>query len=253
MPESLAQTRIEVVVDGIEGALAAQNGGAQRVELCSGLLEGGLTPSSGLITVTRAAVTIGLHVMIRPRSGDFVYTDHEFTVMQRDIAVAKELGADGVVFGILTEEGVIDTRRTATLTAQARPLSVTFHRAFDMVADAPYALECLIDLGIDRVLTSGREVSALEGAEPIAALVNQAAGRIIVMPGGGGTERNLRRILVTTGAREIHLSGRKPVPSIMRYRNPNVHMGAALYPPDYTHLTTAVERIRACRAALLHD
>lgn len=253
MPESLAETQIEVVVDGVESALAAQSGGAQRIELCSGLLEGGLTPSSGLIAVTRAAATIGLMVMIRPRSGDFVYSHHELTVMQRDIDTAKELGADGVVFGILTEEGVIDARRTATLTAQARPLSVTFHRAFDMVADAPYALECLIDLGIERVLTSGLESSALEGAETIAALVNQAGGRIIVMPGGGVTVRNIRRILVTTGAREIHLSGCKPVASTMRYRNPNVHMGAALYPPDYVHLTTAAERIRACRAALLHD
>ncbi len=250
MPESLAETLIEVVVDGTESALAAQTGGAHRVELCSGLAEGGVTPSAGLIAVTRAAITIGLHVMIRPRGGDFVYNDHEFAAMQQDIATAKSLGADGVVFGILTPEGVVDTPRLATLIAHARPLAVTFHRAFDMVADAPYALECLINLGFDRVLTSGLEASALEGAETIAELVRQAGDRIVVMPGGGIHERNIRRVVAATGAREVHLSGRRPVESPMRVRNSRVHLGAALYPPEYTLMQTAAERVRACHTAL---
>lgn len=247
----MSNFRLEVVVDSVEGALAAQEGGAHRVELCAGLLEGGVTPSMGSLELTRAAITIGLQAMIRPRGGDFVYSNSEYAVMQRDIELAKTAGADGIVLGLLLAEGVIDAKRTAALVQLARPLTVTFHRAFDMVADLPYALEVLINLGIERVLTSGGEVSALEGTATIAALVEQAADRIIVMPGGGITERNIARIAAQTGARELHLSGRRATESAMQFRNPRVPLGGALYPPEYSRLVTAAERVRAGHRALI--
>lgn len=246
----MSNYRLEVVVDSVEGAQAAQAGGAHRIELCSALLEGGITPSLATLELTRAAITIGLQAMIRPRGGDFVYSSTEYAVMQRDIEIAKSAGADGIVLGLLLPEGVIDAKRTAALVQLAHPLTVTFHRAFDMVADLPYALEVLIDLGIERVLTSGGEVSALEGAETIAALVEQAADRIIVMPGGGITERNIARIAAQTGARELHLSGRRTTDSPMQYRNPRVPLGGALYPPEYARPVTAAARIRAGQRAL---
>jgi copper homeostasis protein len=189
--------------------------------------------------------------MIRPRGGDFVYSSTEFVVMQRDIELAKAAGADGVVLGLLLPEGVIDAKRTAALVQLARPLTVTFHRAFDMVADLPHALEVLIDLGIERVLTSGGEASALEGAETLAALVGQAADRIVVMPGGGINERNIARIAAQTGAHELHLSGRRAADSAMRYRNQRVPLGGALYPTEYNRLVTAAEKIRAGHRALM--
>lgn len=234
---------IEVVVDSVESALAAQTGGAARVELCSGLLEGGVTPSAGLIEAVRKAVSIGVQVMIRPRGGDFVYSDVEFAIMRRDIEIAKSLGADGVVFGILTPDGAVDAPRTAELIALARPLNVTFHRAFDMVADASGALETLIALGADRILTSGLEQTTLEGAETIAALVAQAGDRIIVMPGGGVTPRNIGRIAAITHAKEYHLSGRGPVESPMQFRNPHVTLGPTLAAPEYTRQQTHSDRI----------
>lgn len=242
--------KLEVVVDSVESALAAQAGGAARVELCADLLEGGITPSAGMIAAVRRALTIGLMVMIRPRGGDFCYSAAEFAVMQHDLRVAKELGADGVVFGILTPEGTIDRPRMAELIALARPLAVTCHRAFDMTCDLSAALEELIGLGVERVLTSGGESSALEGLEQIAALHEQARGRIAVMPGGGITERNIGKIVAATAVREVHVSGRATVEGPMVYRNARVFMGGALRPPEFTRTVTAAERIRAMLDAL---
>lgn len=241
---------IEAVVDSLEGALAAQDGGAQRIELCAALLEGGITPSAATIELARQALSIALQVMIRPRGGDFVYSHAELAIMRRDIEIAKDLGADGVVMGVLTAAGAVDAARLAELVQLARPMSVTFHRAFDMVADAPYALEVLVNLGIDRVLTSGQEATALEGAENIAAYLVQADNRIIVMPGGGVHERNIARIAAITKAHEFHLSGRRAVESAMAYRNPRVALGGALHPPEYSRHITDAERIRAGLQAL---
>ena len=235
---------VEICVDSVAGALAAQEGGAHRVELCDNLLEGGTTPSAGCIRVARQKLTIKLHVIIRPRGGDFLYSDDEFEVMRQDVRVAKELGADGVVIGCLTAGGAIDKPRTAELVQLARPLSVTFHRAFDMCADPRQGLEDLVELGIERVLTSGQEAGCVEGLDLLAALHRQAAGRIIVMPGGGVTPRNVARIINATKVGEVHLSARKSVESAMLYRNHNVFMGGTLRPPEYSWKVTDASAVR---------
>ena len=236
---------LEACVDSVEAAVAAQEGGADRVELCANLLEGGTTPSAGTIQLAREKLDIGLNVMIRPRGGDFCYSDAEFEVMKLDVQLAKKLGADGVVFGILKENGAVDTLRTGELLELARPLSVTFHRAFDMARDPYEAIKDLIGLGIDRILTSGQDLSALEGLDLIADLVQKAGDRIIVMPGGGITERNVKKIVLHSGAREVHVYGPMTVESRMRYRNDRCFMGGELRPPEFSLTVTAASRIQA--------
>jgi copper homeostasis protein len=158
---------IEVCVDSVVSAIAVERGGARRIELCGSLLEGGVTPSAGLIQLVRSKTTVGLQVMIRPRGGDFCYTQEEFETMRRDIIAAKKLRADGVVLGILDAAGNVDVRRTRELIEMARPLNVTFHRAFDMSADMLRALEAVCETGADRVLTSGGEQNAEKGVQMI--------------------------------------------------------------------------------------
>jgi copper homeostasis protein len=235
----------EVCVDSAEAAVAAQEGGADRVELCSDLLEGGLTPSHGTMAVARQRLRIGIMAMVRPRGGDFCYSDTEFAVMREDLLAAKRLGTNGVVFGLLNPDGTIDRERTAELIALARPLPVTFHRAFDVSRDPSEALEALIDLGVDRVLTSGQEPSVLEGLDLIVALVKRAAGRIIVMPGGGITERTVGRIAPVCGAMELHFASLEPREGRMVYRNPRVFMGGTLRPPEYVQDVTRPESVAA--------
>jgi copper homeostasis protein len=236
--------RIEICVDSVAGALAAQRGGADRVELCDNLLEGGTTPSAGQIKVARARLRIGLQVIIRPRGGDFLYDGTEVEVMKEDIRLARELGADGVVLGCLTAGGDIDTGLTGELMALARPLNVTFHRAFDMCRDPRQALEDLVRLGADRVLTSGQEASCVEGIELIAELQRIAADRIVIMPGGGLTPRNIRKVAEMTGVTELHLSARKTVESGMTFRNTRCFMGGALRPPEFGGKTTDEASVR---------
>jgi copper homeostasis protein len=231
-------TKIEICVDSAAGAFAAERGGADRVELCDNLLEGGTTPSAGCIKVARRGLKIGLQVIIRPRGGDFLYDAHELDVMREDIRLAKELGADGVVLGCLTATGDIDVTRTGELVSLARPMNVTFHRAFDMCRDPRQGLEDLIRLGVHRVLTSGQEASCLEGLETLTALRSQAGARIIILPGGGITPRNVRKIVQATGASEVHLSARSSVESGMAYRNSRVFMGGTLRPPEFTRKAT---------------
>ena len=237
--------RIEICVDSAAGAFAAESGGADRVELCDNLLEGGTTPSAGTIKVTRRRLKIGLQVIIRPRGSDFLYSDDEMEVMREDVRIAKDLGADGVVIGCLTSEGDIDRIRAAELIALARPLNVTFHRAFDMCRDPLKGLEDLVELGVDRVLTSGQEATCLEGLELLTTLQKQAADRIIVMPGGGITPRNVQRIVAATGVKEVHLSARSPVESRMSYRNSRVFMGGTLRPPEFGWKTTDENAVRS--------
>lgn len=239
----------EVCVDSAEAAMAAQEGGAHRVELCSDLLEGGLTPSHGTIRVVRERVQIGIMAMVRPRGGDFCYTDTEFAVMREDLLTAKDLGVNGVVFGLLNPDGAVDRERTAELVALARPLPVTFHRAFDVTRDPFEALDTLVALGVERVLTSGQEPSVLEGLDLVAKLVRKAAGRIIVMPGGGITERNAARIGAASGAGELHFASLEPREGRMRYRNTRVFMGGTLRPPEYSQDVTRPESVAAVIAA----
>lgn len=235
----------EICIDTVEAAIASQEGGANRVELCDNLVEGGTTPSAGTIALARKNIDIDLNVIIRPRGGDFCYSDIEFEVMKYDIEQAKQLGANGVVIGLLNEDGSVDVERTKALVKLARPLSVTFHRAFDMARDPFEALEALISLGIDRVLTSGQESSVLEGLDLITDLVQKAGDHIIIMPGGGITERNVNKIVAQSGVKEVHVVGTVSVDSPMRYRNPNAFMGGELRPPEFSRMVTDTGRIKA--------
>nr|XP_033799217.1 copper homeostasis protein cutC homolog isoform X2 [Geotrypetes seraphini]XP_033799220.1 copper homeostasis protein cutC homolog isoform X2 [Geotrypetes seraphini] len=239
---------MEVCVDSVESAVNAERGGAGRIELCSSLLEGGITPSMGVLQVVKQYIQIPVFVMIRPRGGDFLYSDREVEVMKADIRLAKIHGADGLVFGALTEDGRIDAELCMELLAVSRPLPVTFHRAFDMVHDPLVAIETLISLGFERVLTSGCDSSALEGLQLIKRIVEQAKGRIIVMPGGGITERNLQRILEGSGVQEFHCSARSPRDSGMKFRNYCVSMGTHLSTSEYSTKVTDVAKVRTLNA-----
>jgi copper homeostasis protein len=235
----------EICVDSIAGVRAAKAAGADRIELCADLLEGGITPSRGMIRQARTIAGIGLNVMIRPRGGDFLFDDDEFATMRSDIETAKAEGADGVVIGLLSATGEIDIARTRELIALARPLSVTFHRAFDMTPEPFRALETLVELGVDRVLTSGQEASVLEGLPLIVELTERAGDRIVIMPGGGITARNIERIIAAARPREIHFAALEPSASGMRFRRPHVFMGGELRPPEYDRLDTSAASVRA--------
>src|SRR5215471_148978 len=218
---------VEVCVDSVASAVAAERGGAARVELCSDLLEGGITPSAGLIATVRSRISIGLLPIIRPRPGDFCYSEQEMEIMGRDIETAKELGADAVVLGILDPEGNVDVERTRQLVELAKPLSVTFHRAFDMSSDIFRALESVCETGANRILTSGGEQTCFEGIETIASLVKSAKSRVAIMAGGGIGHRDAPTIVERTGVREIHVGLSSSLASPMRYRNPKVSISRA--------------------------
>ena len=245
---------IEACVDSVQSAVAAEEGGAARVELCTALLEGGLTPSAGAMAQARAKLSIGLHVIIRPRGGDFLYADSEHEVMLEDIATAKSLGADGIVIGVLAADATVDVARTRELLDKSQPMSVTYHRAFDMTRDPFAALETLVELGIDRILTSGQEESAVAGLDLLAELVKAAADRIVIMPAGTIHEGNIEKIAALSGAKELHVTGFVEEDSGMTFRNPRVYMGGLLRPPEYSRavtdsraIGTLVERVGAKR------
>jgi copper homeostasis protein len=238
----------EICVDSVAGVRAAQAAGAQRVELCADLLEGGITPSLGMIRQARKVPGIDLNVMIRPRGGDFLFNEDEFATMRADIETSKVEGANGVVIGLLTAAGEIDIGPTRELVALARPLSVTFHRAFDVAAEPFGALETLIELGVDRVLTSGQEATVLEGLPLIVEFMKRAGDRIVIMPGGGITARNIERIVGAARPSEIHFAALEPVESAMRFRRAHVFMGGELRPPEYDRLESSAATIGAIAA-----
>lgn len=229
---------VEVCVGSCYSALAAQMGGASRIELCDNLYEGGTTPSSGMIQVVLNELSLPVNVIIRPRGGDFLYTDLEFEVMKKDIELCKKLGVNGVVIGILTENGRIDQHRTRELIDCARPLEITFHRAFDMTPDPFEALDLLMDLGIDRVLSSGQKNSAPEGAPLIRKLIERAGSEIIILPGGGLNEENILEFARFTGALEFHATLRSRVSSKMVFRNQEVSMGGLPQIPEFDRKET---------------
>ena len=195
---------LEIAVDTLDRALAAERGGAHRIELCRELSNGGLTPSVELMRLAREQVRLPIFAMIRPRAGDFAYSEADFAEMQRDVTVAARMGMNGLVLGILADGGRVDIERTRRLVELARPLPVTFHRAFDVTADLRKALEDVIGTGAVRILTSGGAASAQAGVGCLTNLVETASTRIVVMPGGGITAMNVAHIAKTTGAREFH-------------------------------------------------
>ena len=217
---------LELCIDSVEAAVAAEQGGADRVELCGNLYEGGTTPSAGMIARVRSRVKIGLQVMIRPRGGDFCYTPDEFEVMKRDIVMAKQLGANGIVLGLLDLEGQVDVAGTRELIQIARPMNATFHRAFDMSRDLQKSLGDIIGAGADRILTSGAEPQAERAIAVLSGLVQAAGGRITIMACGGIDAGNARSIVEQTRVREVHAGLGAFTASPMRYRNEKIAMGA---------------------------
>lgn len=238
-----SRLEFEICVDSVESAVAAQSGGANRVELCDNLMEGGTTPSFGAIETARKLLSIKLHVIIRPRGGDFLYSDVEFEIMKRDIETAKQLEVDGVVIGILDADGNIDIARSKELTDLARPMSVTFHRAFDVCRDPLKAIDELAEIGIDRILTSGQESTAVEGIDLLADLVRHAGDRISIMACGGLKESNLKKVIAETGVCEVHFTAVCDIQSDMRFRNDRVFMGGSLRPPEYSRPITDADKV----------
>lgn len=240
--------KFEICANSVESCLAAQEGGADRVELCAGIPEGGTTPSYGEIKLARKLLTkTKLHVIIRPRGGDFLYTPLELERMEEDIRICRELGVDGVVFGCLTEEGEIDREVNRRLVELARPMSVTFHRAFDRTADPMKALEDIISLGCNRILTSGQQPKAIDGISLLAQLEKKLKEYplppIQLLAGSGVNEENIRQIFDATGIHEYHFSARVNVVSKMKHYNHEVYMGTK-GADESNSLVTSAEKVR---------
>lgn len=238
---------LEICANSIESALAAQKGGADRIELCDNMEEGGTTPSWGMIKLCRELLSIPVFPIIRPRGGNFIYTDSEFEVMKADITMCRELGCEGVVFGMLNTEAGVDQDRTAALLALARPMEVTFHRAFDCCANLEKSLEEIIALGCNRILTSGGKPSAPDGREVIRQLVQTAAGRISIMPGSGITETNLADIAVYTGAAEFHSTAKEVI------LTKNVSENAAVSRVSGNILQTSANKVHLMKNILIEQ
>ncbi len=237
--------KFENCANSVESCLEAQRAGIDRVELCAGIPEGGTTPSYGDILVARKLLTTTkLHVIIRPRGGDFLYSDVEKEIMLEDVRMSRRLGVDGVVFGALTAEGDVDMEFMRQLMKEAEGMSVTFHRAFDVCRDPFIALEQIIELGCHRILTSGQMPKAEEGVELLRELVERASERIIIMPGCGVNASNIAHIAEATGAREFHFSGRSKRESGMLFRKSRVSMGGAVVIDEYSRDVTDVEIVR---------
>ena len=234
---SINTYKLEICSNSFFSALQAEKGGASRIELCQNLENGGTTPSPGQIKLVRAHLGIGVHVLIRPRGGDFVYSKEEFQEMLEDVRFCREVGCDGVVIGVLHADGSVDTERTAALVKQAGAMKTVFHRAFDRCVNPLESLEEIIGTGCHRLLTSGQQSCAWQGRDLIRELITQADGRIEVMPGAGVDESNITKILLDTGARSIHSSAKQAVPSSMTHR---VHAFTGM---DEATFRTSKERV----------
>lgn len=239
---------VEIVVFNLESALKAQEGGADRIELCDNPGDGGTTPSAGIIELVRQNLSIDVYVMIRPRGGDFLYSNYEFHAMKRDIIQCQKLSVDGLVFGLLNPDGTIDKKRCQELIAKARPLKVTCHRAFDMTRDPFEALEDCIEAGFDRILTSGQELQANKGADLIAELVKRAKGRIAIMAGSGVNEETVATIVKTSGVSEIHFSAIGYRDSAMKHVNERIASMGQVTSGEYKVRTVDPQRVVKTRA-----
>jgi len=245
MEKEINGYKLEICANSFYSAKQAQSAGASRIELCQNLENGGTTPSFGLIKLTRETLDIAVHVLIRPRSGDFVYNEEEFEEMKEDILICKSLNCNGVVLGILLPSGDVDKVRMQELVDLARPMEVVFHRAFDRCRDPKEALEDIIELGCNRILTSGQKNSAEDGIELIRELVEQAAGRIEIMPGAGVTFSNVKTILEKTGAKSVHASAKITQKSTMTFHNPAlVGMDEDIFYSDEKKVAEIIEQIK---------
>ena len=238
---------IEICVDCMDSVEACAEAGADRIELCAGLVEGGTTPSIGFLKSARRLFPGRIMMMIRPRGGDFCYRAAEAEIMRADIEAARDGGADGVVMGCLMPDGRIDETLTASLVETADGMDVTFHRAFDVSRDLTESLATLIRLGIPRVLTSGGRPSVPEGLEAIAGLVIKAGDRLTVLPGGGIRPETVAAVIAATGVTECHLSARHAPGSPMQFRRHDIPMGATAVPGEYARKVASAALIRAAK------
>ncbi|MBR8534886.1 copper homeostasis protein CutC [Carboxylicivirga sediminis] len=242
----------EICIDSVQSAINAQAAGAHRVELCDNLFEGGTTPSAGMIQqVKKMAPDVKLFVIIRPRGGDFVYSEHEISVMLDDIVMAKKLGADGIVSGCLKANGDIDAENTGKLIQASGNLPYTFHRAFDMCRNYSEALEQLIDLGASRILTSGMQQTAHLGINTLTEIIKQANNRIAILVGSGVKPENIAEIARKTGAEEFHFSARKEFASPMNFKNENINMGGVSGIPEFSRFYSDVDTIKCTIKAVM--
>lgn len=239
---------VEIVVYNIISALKAQEGGADRIELCDNQGEGGTTPSFGTIESVRQNVSMDVFPMIRPRGGDFCYSSYEFWAMKRDVGQCQKLSVDGIVFGILTSDGRIDKKRCKEIIERARPLKVTCHRAFDMTRDPFEALEDCIEVGFDRILTAGQQAQALLGVSLVGELVKRSSGRIAIMAGSGVNENTVAQIVRQSGVKEIHFSATAFDESPMKYRNANIAGMGSEEGSEFKIRTVDPERVRKIRS-----
>jgi len=237
-------TLLEICCGSIDDARQAQAGGAQRIELCSALFLGGLTPSIGTLQYARRQLSIPIMAMVRPRGGGFRYTDAEFATMEYDAEVFIAKGADGLVFGILKADGSIDVARTKRLREIAGNKQTVFHRAFDVTPDPFRALDELVNLGITRILTSGQQETVPEGAELIRQLIEYAGSRIEILPGGGIRPYNVADVVARTGCAGVHLTAFKTVSDPSTQRHPNVTFGGSLQPPEDSFVMTDAALVR---------
>ena len=235
--------KLEVIGFNIASCLIAQQAGAHRIELCDNPGEGGTTPSYAFIKMAREKLSIELYCMVRPRGGDFLYNEEEFQIMQEDIKICKALGCDGIVMGILRKDGSINKQEAARLVELAYPMGVTFHRAFDHTANPFEALEEIIDIGCERILTSGQQPTAIEGGKLINELVRQAEDRIIIMPGAGVRANNIIQLLDKTGAEEIHSSARKTIKTAMQHLNPGMEAGLEQVIADEEEIRNIIKQL----------
>ena len=241
---------VEAAVESAEAAITAARCGAERIELCANLSEGGTTPSAGTIELAVARAGVPVFVMIRPRGGDFLYSAVELDVMERDIAAARSAGAHGIVTGALRSDGTVDVERLRALVETARPLEVTFHRAIDLARDLGEALEALVGCGVSRVLTSGGKPRAADAIPELAALVRQAGDRIVVMPGGGINPANALRLVDETGAREIHVGGTLSAAGGMQFRRTEISFARPPLQDEYARSVIDEGRLRGVVGAV---
>lgn len=243
---------IEVCANSVQSAINAEKGGADRIELCDNLYEGGTTPSAGTIIQTKESVTIDVFPIIRPRGGDFLYSEEEIQIMLKDIEWARKLEVDGFVIGCLTQDAKVDYEHTSRLIEAAKGLPITFHRAFDMTKDAFEALDTIKKLGIQRVLTSGQQNKAIEGVSLIKELVEESGDDLTIMVGSGVDEHTIEDIALKTGAKAFHLSLRESVESPMKYRRENVYMGGLKEVPEFSIKVTSTKRLKTLIQSLMN-